>query len=180
MTDALHALAALCLAAVTAARISMLRGTMTSRCLWVALAGLGMCQALQVQGIYRAFEQLTGLPGSAALAVKGLTVLACVATRGLHDSLDPDRPPGLDRRVVLWAAAALVAMGGAYAMAPPLSVPPALADRSEYYDATAHTAVVWAAYLMYLSWPARRSRVPPGPVCGWAPPASVSGSATSR
>lgn len=152
MPDLLHALAGLCLVVLTAARTSMLRGTVTARCLWIALALLGVCQALQVQPVYRAIEQWSGLPGSAALTVHVLTVLAAVAARALHDSLDPARPPGLDRRPVLWAAAALVVMGTAYGLAPPAEVPPALAHRSEYYDDTPGTAVVWAAYLLYLNW----------------------------
>lgn len=152
MPDALHTVAALCLGVLTGARTSMLRGTVTARCLWVALALLGLCQALQVQPVYRTLEDLTGLPGSAALTIHALTVLAAVATRALHDSLDPGRPAGLDRRPVLLAAGALLVMGTAYGLAPPTEVPTALAHRSEYYDATAGTAVVWTAYLLYLNW----------------------------
>lgn len=152
MTDALHALGALGLCLLTAARVSMLRGTLTARCLWLALALLGLCQALQVQPVYRGLEHSTGLPGSAALVIHALTVLAAVAARALHDSLDPDRPPGLDRRSLLWAGGALLVMGTAYALAVPAGVPAALAHRSEYYDGTFATAVVWAAYLLYLNW----------------------------
>lgn len=152
MIDALHASGALALCGLTAARTSMLRGTLTARCLWLALAVLGVCQGLQVQAVYRALERLTGLPGSAALSIHALTVLAAVAARALHDSLDVHRPPGLDRRSVLWAGAALLVMGTAYALAPPAAVPAALAHRAEYYDDTAATAVVWAAYLLYLNW----------------------------
>lgn len=152
MTDGLHGLGALGLFGLTVARASMLRGTLTARCLWLALALLGVCQALQVQTVYRGLEHLTGRPGSAALTVHALTVLAAVAARALHDSLDVDRPPGLNRRSLLWAGAALLVMAAAYALAPPAAVPAALAHRAEYYDDTAATALVWAAYLLYLSW----------------------------
>lgn len=152
MADALHALAGLGLCLLMAVRVRMLRGSATSRSLWVALAVLGLVQPLQVDAVYRGVEQALGCPGSAALLTHGLTVLAAAATLELHSSLEPGRAPGRGRRHVLWAGVALATMLAAFALAPPSAVPATLTHRSEYYDATVPTAVTWAAYLSYLSW----------------------------
>lgn len=152
MADWLHAAAAVMLGVAVTWRVQMLRGSMTSRTLWIALTLLGLCQALQVNGVYRAVEQGTGLPGSAAMVVHVLTVIAAAAVREFHHSLDAAREPGLDRRSLALAALSLTVMIGVYSVFPPAAVHPALSGRSEYYDGTAATAVVWTAYLAYLSW----------------------------
>lgn len=152
MADVLHTGAALCLVLLTVARLRMLRDSITSRSLWVALGVLGTCQFLQVGAVYRAVEQGLGRPGSAALLIHALTVVAAAAARELHNSLDPTRSPTAERRHVGWAVVALLVMVGGYLARPPAEVPEALARRSEYYDETWPTAVSWGAYLAYLSW----------------------------
>jgi hypothetical protein len=152
VTDALHCLAGLYLLLLTVSRVQMLRDSGMARSLWVALAALGLCQFLQVSWVYRGLEQQAGLVGITALVIHSLTVLAAAAVRELHNSVNPDLRGGVDRRHVRLAVGAVLLMWATYAAAPPDRVPDALLDRSEYYDETAATALIWAVYLAYLNW----------------------------
>ena len=174
MADALHGLAALCLSLLTVARVQMVRGSVTARSLWLALAVLGSVQWLQIEVVYRSVERDLGRAGSAALLAHGLTVGAAAATRELNSSLDPDRVPAATWRHLRWAGVTLTAMVGVYVAVPPTAVPSALLNRSEYYDGTWPTALTWAVYLAYLAWSlagifgaTRRfaRQAPSGPLC---------------
>lgn len=151
MSDTLHCLAGLYLLVLTVSRIRMLRDNGMARSLWIALAALGVCQVLQVSWIYRGLEQQADMVGITALVIHSLTVLAAAAVRELHNSVSSEPNSG-DRRHVRLAVAAVLLMWGAYAAAPPDRVPSALLHRSEYYDGTAATALIWAVYLAYLNW----------------------------
>lgn len=151
MTDALHCLAGLYLLVLSVSRVRMLRDRGMARSLWVALAALGVCQVLQVSWIYRGLERQADMVGITALLIHSLTVLAAAAVRELHNSVNPE-PRGKDRRHIRLAVVAVLLMWAAYAAAPPDMAPSALLHRSEYYDETAATALIWAVYLAYLNW----------------------------
>ncbi len=129
----------------------MLRGTTTSRSLWVALAVLAVCQLLQVLPVYRGIERQLALPGVTALLIHSLVVAAAAAARTLYNSLEPGRSRP-DRRHLWWAVAAWLLLAGLYTAAPPRQVPAALTGRAEYYDGSVLTALAWLVYLTYLSW----------------------------
>lgn len=150
MTDALHALAGSGLCLLMLARVRMLRGTVTSRSLWIALMLLGLVQLTQVGPLYRSLEHGLGRAGSAALLAHALTILAAAATRELQVSLTPGQ--AARRWHYRWAALALAVMAVAYLAAPASPAAPELAGRSEFYDSRLSTAVIWAAYLLYLNW----------------------------
>lgn len=111
---------------------------------------LGLVQLVQVGPVYWALEAGLGRAGSAALLAHALTIVAAASTRALQVSLTPTQ--AVRSRHYRWAFVALAVMAAAYLLGSPPSVAPALAGRSEYYDARLSTAVTWAAYLLYLNW----------------------------
>jgi len=148
--DALHAGAAALLWIVVLLRARLVRQRGVSRQLWMALAALAAGQTLQVRAIYLAVDTAAESPGTAAVIKHLFAVLAAANVRALSEDL---RVGGARRgRRIALTALSVAAMVLPFVLAPPDSIPSALANRAEYYDSTWRSVVHWAGFVGYLAW----------------------------
>jgi hypothetical protein len=153
--DALPYAAVISMWTVSIARWKMALARDT-RFAWTAMVSLAAAQLLQVEPGYRAFENATGVVGSAAVAKHALTLIsaASVAVASTEALIPHDGPPPRLRRWMPWVGltAALALSIAPWVIDTPRRLPPTLGGRAEYFDATWRSAVHWTVYLAYLGW----------------------------
>lgn len=137
---------------VTLLRVRMVTQA-NSRLLWFALLTLTLGQTLQIEGVYRAVEDLVGAPGSAAVLKHSFALFSAANTAAVvAHLLPPGAQPHTPRRTWLAFSAALAVSALPWLIDPPRTLPPSLQHRAEYYDNTWHSLVHWASFLGYLGW----------------------------